>query len=898
MGQLIFEAYDGNDPNGTPLGVLTEAEAKVYTAEHNDLGAGSFRINRNSSQLEWCRPDRYIKVYRDSTSSDPIGAFYVTKSGDTVLSAEEEGGEDSAREGLGPLLYLAEAIVWHESSTDNDSAVPEDDAYWHWDGIANVHAGGILVRMLEEAQARGALLDLTWDFTRQLDSNGVPWSLEVTDFQLPVGMNLLEVARKVQETGVELAMRPNLLLQAYEPDTMGTDLSATITLEAAVDIATSAERVVEASPLRSTVLVKGKRGDTGALAWVEADSAAGLSEAGRRKEGFLDAPETTGYDVLHEMGKQAIYRHLRRKAGPTLLGVIDTAGQVAFEDYRESDIVTVNVPGTFAMVEKRITSVSLSDTESGEYDVTVGFDEDPSTVTTGPSDGGVASPPPDGGGGGGGRPCSDCPPGTPYVPETGECGPQEYTEVVPAGSGIGGHGFWHSGPHDLCPELAMRVTGTHDVSGSPGYPFTETSALVLNVFDTYNPLTDYFSGSFPGEVTLAAGSTYGGGTSVAFDLVTAKDPVAGVWQWRPWSDIGLGTWVLASWDDPLSPVDATQYRTWRDGQWSPTATSEYEVRFYDPASGTLSPAIANAPSYGQEVVEQITSDGSTVDLLTNYPYAPNSLRIDGPSGAIVPTQTDPTAGEFELPAAVPTGELITLRYQAASSTGTGAGNATSPAPTNGDGGGTPGGGEVDPIEEAHGTPTTAFEFDASSLAGLTALSNAAAAEDADTTVPGHYFITPASAGLSGRYLAPPSAPWTAIARLSDYTARGNYAAAGLFIGVGTPGAMQTLCLGYGSSAGLSREVWTNPTTYGSSPTSQSHETGAVPIYLAIRCNSATSFDFLFSRNGRVWTPLSSAVNPGITVAAVGLLAKRDGSPMSAAFDYLRVWDSALTLPGT
>lgn len=204
----------------------------------------------------------------------------------------------------------------------------------------------------------------------------------------------------------------------------------------------------------------------------------------------------------------------------------------------------------------------------------------------------------------------------------------------------------------------------------------------------------------------------------------------------------------------------------------------------------------------------------------------------------------------------------------------------------------------DPVLAAFGVPATAFEFDSTSLTGLTALTNAATTVNAHTTVPGHYFIKAPAAGVAGHYAAIPGAyPWTAITKISDYNARGNYNEAGIFVGVATPGSLRTLGIGYGTLQGIQTEQWTNPTTYSSSPQSMSRDAGLMPMWFAIRANSNTSVDFLVSYNGRTWFALASAVNLGITIGSVGIFGKSDGSNVSVAFDFLRIYTSALTFAG-
>jgi len=197
-----------------------------------------------------------------------------------------------------------------------------------------------------------------------------------------------------------------------------------------------------------------------------------------------------------------------------------------------------------------------------------------------------------------------------------------------------------------------------------------------------------------------------------------------------------------------------------------------------------------------------------------------------------------------------------------------------------------------------GAPDTAHEFGSSSLAGLTALSPTPDTESAHTTVPGHLYYMDNASGTAwcGRYIAAPAAPFTAITLISGGNMRANHNRAALFIGVGTPGDMDLLEWG-ASGRTVALERFSTPTTYGSTITA-----GTIferpPVYLAIRVNSATDVDYLRSWDGRIWQEVTAARNPSITIGSVGLAFKSENAAdAAAAFDYLRVWNSAKSFPG-
>ena len=313
-------------------------------------------------------------------AGDPVFGFWVSESRDVVVSANEYGGENYHRLGEGTISVLSDAIAWYEAVTDNDSAAPDDeDDSWHWTEAMNAYAGGVMVRMLEEAKERGCFSFVTWDFSRTADSNGDPWTSDtaITDLRIPVGTDLLSVVGMLRQLGLTFVMDTDFVLHAYESSGYGTDVSATVSFERTVNLAETVEHDVIASPARSTVLVKGTRGDNGATAWIEADSAAGLAEVKRRKEGFIDAGSTTGTASLTTIGLDDIYQKLRLRRGPAALPVVD--GTLApFVDYSPGDTVNVYVNGTWNNEHLRLTGIQISDRETGDYDVLAIFDAGPS----------------------------------------------------------------------------------------------------------------------------------------------------------------------------------------------------------------------------------------------------------------------------------------------------------------------------------------------------------------------------------------------------------------------------------------------------------------------------------------------------------------------------------------
>lgn len=208
-----------------------------------------------------------------------------------------------------------------------------------------------------------------------------------------------------------------------------------------------------------------------------------------------------------------------------------------------------------------------------------------------------------------------------------------------------------------------------------------------------------------------------------------------------------------------------------------------------------------------------------------------------------------------------------------------------------------GGAADDPIADNFGAADTAFEFDTSSLTGLTATSTTADVEDADTSVAGNLYLSDNDSQLVGRYAAV-SAPFTAICKISDANIRENYSHVGLFCGIGTPGKLVFI----GVRVGDGQKAWvgalTGPTDTGpGTPSTSQLPVNAVqfPCYLGIRAASDTDISYLFSYNGRIWHRVVASHDNSMTVGSVGVgIYMLTGNTASGAFDFLRIWNSAKT----
>jgi len=202
------------------------------------------------------------------------------------------------------------------------------------------------------------------------------------------------------------------------------------------------------------------------------------------------------------------------------------------------------------------------------------------------------------------------------------------------------------------------------------------------------------------------------------------------------------------------------------------------------------------------------------------------------------------------------------------------------------------------FRDVYGAPATAFDFDTSSLTGLTQF-NSPDTCDANTTVPGHLFLEDDESGenMCGVYASAPAAPFTVAALLDVGSVLADSHTAGLLIGSSTPGQFDILALQNAARSVFSTH-WNSPTSFSSTFTSGMSQIN-IPIWLAIRVNSNTDVDFLYSMDGVAFKKYTDSRNPGFTAAVVGLAinANASGVRFAAAFDWLYIYTSALTFKG-
>jgi len=180
---------------------------------------------------------------------------------------------------------------------------------------------------------------------------------------------------------------------------------------------------------------------------------------------------------------------------------------------------------------------------------------------------------------------------------------------------------------------------------------------------------------------------------------------------------------------------------------------------------------------------------------------------------------------------------------------------------------------------------SAYDNEFDTLSGWTTLGTLDTANVTDFPSHVHIGRTAGEWRLDGTYKAAPTMPYTVTAKLSDTTVGADYQSAGIFVGEASPGKLLTWGQYWESGRGLSRQIWTDPTTR---LDNAAFAAGWPPLYLRMIVTSSTDVVCQYSYTGFLWTEGAATIDPEMTLASVGfVVSDYYGAKVEAAFDWIR-----------
>ena len=345
---IRVEIYDGADP-ATLLDVLPDTFSRKWVDELNATGSGSFSVFERNPKLE-ANPDllAYGNVARFILDGVARFAITIEKKRKTQLRV----GDDLARvltvEGRGVLAKLEEAVIYPAGGVGPNSAERL------FDGVA----GDMLETLLTEAQARGALVGITWNFAGPDDSNNASWAVPI-ELTERATTDLLRVAERIAEVAADVRMTPDLEL--FVANTIGVDRSVQ-TVNAGPVVFRGGHNVVELErdedgAIRNALLIETPAG------FLERVEGASLTTY-RRREAGLSLGNVTASDQV-DRSAEAVFRRSADPAAHISIEVLDVGDRHRpFVNWNVGDWVLA--PNADDELERyRVRALTVSETADG-----------------------------------------------------------------------------------------------------------------------------------------------------------------------------------------------------------------------------------------------------------------------------------------------------------------------------------------------------------------------------------------------------------------------------------------------------------------------------------------------------------------------------------------------------
>ena len=221
--------------------------------------------------------------------------------------------------------------------------------------FTNYKAGRIMKTYIDEAQARGALSNLTYDFTITDDSNGDPFTTNLT-IDDNVGDTLLTVAERHQELAIDYWVGPDLVL--HYVNERGTDRTTGVN-PVVLRIGQSVTELSDekAGPIKNHVYIATGSGTT----FTSTSNAGSIATYGRR-ETFLSLTNNDDASIVSLSGQHVLNRSANPSDSATV--AISEDGPLPYIDFFVGDTIFLDrIDGT--RTSYRIRSISCQMNETG-----------------------------------------------------------------------------------------------------------------------------------------------------------------------------------------------------------------------------------------------------------------------------------------------------------------------------------------------------------------------------------------------------------------------------------------------------------------------------------------------------------------------------------------------------
>lgn len=319
---IRVEIYDGANPSNL-LAYLPDTFARKWTEPLRGAGSGSFRVfPDNPALVDDPTLLDYGNVAVFVVDEVPRFAITIEHKSRVEVTADGEAAQAFDISGRGVLAKLEDAQTYPAGGISGDPIR----------AFASTNAGAAMKTLVDEAQARGALVGVTYDFDETTDSNNAPFSVPLT-VEERAGTDLLRISERHGSAWVDVRMTPALVLQYFNQ--RGIDRSLQLVNAGPVDFLPG-KNVVELErsedgAIRNTLLIETPTG------YVERTEGASIT-AHSRREAFLSLGNISDSDAI-DRASTSVFQASAEPAAQIGFEVLDLDGIRPWVDWDVGDWV-------------------------------------------------------------------------------------------------------------------------------------------------------------------------------------------------------------------------------------------------------------------------------------------------------------------------------------------------------------------------------------------------------------------------------------------------------------------------------------------------------------------------------------------------------------------------------
>lgn len=353
----------------TMLATMENAREVQFQDQRNQVGSGSFKLNRHDAKATSTILQR-SNIVRVKLGGVYRFAYIIESITRTVVSKSGQGAEDVVVAGRGVLALIGRGALYPAGWP----AAKVNPRTW-----SAVPFATVLDTAYTEAIGRGCFPSVTRDWSASSDSLSRAWT-DVQSPSLNVGTSLLDLAAQGASLGYDIGMSPTLVWHVWN-GTQGVDRSAgsltpVIFRQGKHFGQEDFTDMIVDGPVITNMLVTGN----GGLLLEVTDPALAAEPGIGRREGTFDYSLGQTAQDLSNAGNAAI-KHLQVDANPLQLTVTHgpstnngtiTGDYEPYVDYFLGDTITIDAPPIYSLsnyVVEAFTIAQIADSEA--YTVTM-----------------------------------------------------------------------------------------------------------------------------------------------------------------------------------------------------------------------------------------------------------------------------------------------------------------------------------------------------------------------------------------------------------------------------------------------------------------------------------------------------------------------------------------------